>query len=119
MMERGQLQLEAMICFGIFLALLAVFLGQLNQAEQQASQALHALKAKTQAELCCFSADIVYTAGSSSVVQQEMHCTGKGNIVESHSGKSVKRAACLAAQIRLVQRGEKSVLEVKANEHYR
>ncbi|MFA4855639.1 MAG: hypothetical protein WC634_03580 [archaeon] len=115
---KGQLQLEAIICLAAFLAILGLFLAALNEAGTQANEALNALEAKAQAELCCLAADISYASGVSEI-SEEVQCTAQGSKVESETGGKKKSCESIAPEIRLVQEGEKSVLEVALNEHYR
>jgi len=115
---KGQLQLEAIICLAAFIAILGLFLAALNQAGTHAGNALNALEAKAQAELCCLAADTIYASGVSET-SEEMKCTAQGNRAESETGGKEKSCESIAPEIRLVQEGEKSVLEVTLNEHYR
>lgn len=115
---KGQLQLEAIICLAAFIAILGLFLSALNQAGTQAGKAMNALEAKAQAELCCLAADTIYASGVSEIAE-EMKCTAQGSRAESEKEGRKKSCESIAPEIRLVQQGEKSVLEVKLNEHYR
>jgi hypothetical protein len=117
MREGGQLQLEAIICFSAFLAILALFLASINEAGAGAEQAVLALKAKAEAERCCIVADAVY---ASNVLQlfSNVQCTAEGSIVKSEVSEKTKESECLAKEIRLVQQGNRKVLEVRLNDHY-
>ena len=91
---KGQLQLEAIICLAAFLAILGLFLSALNEAGMQANEALNALEAKAQAELCCLAADISYASGVSEI-SEEVQCTGQGSKAESETGERKKAAKAL------------------------
>jgi len=119
MREKGQLQLEAIICFAAFLAVLGLFLGSINEAGEEANHAVQALKAKAESEKCCIVVDAAYAGGLAEFSQKEMHCTAEGNLVQSIVGEKSAASKCIAEEIRLVKIGEKSVLEVKQSEHYR
>jgi len=108
------LQLEAGICFAAFLALLALFLGALATASMQSDGALVSLQEKVLAERCCAVADAAYASAISSF-SDLLGCGAEGNFAVAGG----KRSVCLAEEIRLVQRAGKSVLEVKADAHYR
>ncbi len=110
----GILQLEAAICLAVFLAVLALFLSVLNAASLDAETAIDQLEAKAQTEKCCIFADAMQAAGISSF-SGEVPCKagdGRAKMGEKHSD-------CLTSEIRLVQRGGKSVLELGFNAHYR
>jgi len=98
-MRKGQLQLEAIICFAVFLAILGIFLNSINQMSEEAGKASSAMEARAEAEQCCMIAD----------------CNSKGNIIESKE----KRCTAIAREIRLAQAGNESFLEVELNAHYR
>ncbi len=119
MKNSGVLQLEAMICFAVFLALLGGVLYNMHSMKGQSSSANNALRAKAKTELCCLALDSIYTGNVEEFVQREIPCTGKGSIVESDIGGRGKRTECIAQSIKTVQKGEESLLEVKLNDHYR
>ncbi len=116
--NKGQLQLEAAVCFAVFLAVLGLFLSAIGTAGEYSENSLHSLNAKAEAELCCIVADTIYASGLSEFLA-EMHCTSKGNTAESEISGKIKGCESIAKEIRLVQKGEKSVLEITLNEHYR
>ena len=113
----GQLQLEAAVCFAVFLAVLGLFLSAIGTAGEHSENSLHSLNAKAEAELCCITADTIYASGLSEFLE-EMHCTSEGNTAESEISGKIKGCESIAKEIRLVQKGEKSVLEITINEHY-
>ena len=113
--NKAQLQLEAAICFAVFLAVLGLFLAAINQAGEKANNSLNA---KAEAELCCIAANAIYASGVSELLA-EMHCTSKANAVKSKIGGKIKGCESIAKEIRLVQKGKTSVLEVTINEHYK
>ena len=119
MRENGQLQLEAIICFTAFLGILALFLASVNEAGAEAGQAALSLNAKAEAERCCIAADAVYASGVLQLFSNSMYCTAEGNIVKGKAGEKAKESECLAKEIRLVQQGNRRVLEVGLNDHYR
>ncbi len=119
MREKGQLQLEAIICFALFLGMLGLFLANINEATKQAEQALQGLKAKTETLVCCLAADTIYSSGVAELFSDRMSCTASQSLVKSRFGKKTKQSSCLAEEIRLIQSAKKSVLEVKPSEHYR
>ncbi len=114
----GQLQLEAAICFAVFLAVLGLFLSAIGTAGEHSMNSVNSLNAKTEAELCCIMADTIYSTGISEFLT-EINCTSKGNTAESEISGKIKGCETIAKEIRLVQKGEKSSLEVSINEHYR
>jgi len=114
----GQLQLEAIVCFAVFLAILGLFLSAIGTAGEHSINSVNSLNAKAEAELCCIMADTVYTSGISEFLT-EINCTSKRNSVESEISGKIKKCESIAKEIRLVQKGEKSSLEVSINEHYR
>ena len=112
------MQLEAAVCFAVFLAVLGLFLSAVVAAGEHSENSLYSLNAKAEAELCCIVADTIHSSGLSEFLE-EMHCTSKGNTAQSEMSGKIKGCESLAKEIRLVQKGEKSVLEVTINEHYR
>jgi hypothetical protein len=110
----GLLQLEAVICFAAFLAVLALFLSVLNQASLDAENAVGLLGEKARAEKCCIFVDAAYTAGISSFFG-EVPCDAENGRAKIGG----KLSDCLATDIRLVQRNGESVLELGLNGHYR
>ena len=110
----GILQLEAAICLAVFLAALALFLSVLNAAGQDAETAIGGLEAKSQTEKCCIFVDAMHAAGIS-FFSGEVPCKAEGG--RAKIGE--KQSDCLARDIRLVQKGGKSVLELGFNGHYR
>lgn len=116
--EKGQLQLEATICLAASIAITGLFLSALNETGANAGEALNALDAKSQAELCCLAADISYASGVSEIVE-EMKCTAQEDGAESETGGKAKSCESIAPEMRLIQEGEKSMLEVALNDHYR
>ena len=116
--KRGQLQLEAAVCFAVFLAVAGLFISAIGIAGEHSENSLDSLNAKAEAELCCIMADTIYTSGLSEFLA-EVNCTSKGNTAESEVSGKIKGCESIAKEIRLVQKGEKSVLEITLNEHYR
>ena len=114
MNSRGILQLEAIICLAAFLAVLTLFLSVLNAASLDAGTAVGGLGAKAQTEKCCIFADAMNAAGISSF-SGEIPCKAE----EGRAKMGGKQSDCLAQDIRLVQKGGKSVLELGLNGHYR
>ncbi len=114
----GQLQFEAIICFAVFLAIVGLFLSAIGTAGEHSINSVDSLNAKTEAELCCIMADTIYSTGISEFLT-EINCTSKGNTAESEISGKIKGCETIAKEIRLVQKGEKSSLEVSINEHYR
>ncbi len=114
----GQLQFEAAVCFAVFLAILGLFLSAVGTAGEHSINSVNSLNAKAEAELCCIMADIIYASGISEFLT-EINCTSKGNTAESEISGKIKGCESIAKEIRLVQKGEKSVLEININEHYR
>jgi hypothetical protein len=116
--KNGQLQLEAIICLAAFIAILGMLLAALNQAGMEANNAMEALGANSRAELCCLAADISY-AGGIGEIRGETHCTAEGTMAKSGAGANEKDCESIAPEIRIVQEGKKSRLEVTLNAHYR
>ncbi len=114
----GQLQLEAAICFAVFLTVLGLFLSAIGTAGEHSMNSVNSLNAKAEAELCCIMADTIYASGISEYLT-EINCTSKGNLAEREISGKIKGCESIAKEIRLVQKGEKSVLEITINEHYR
>ncbi len=114
-MRKGQLQLEAIICFAVFLAILGIFLNSINQMSEEAGKASSAMEARAEAEQCCMIADSVYSNGLLGIYRTGTKCNSKGNIIESKE----KRCTAIAREIRLAQAGNESFLEVELNAHYR
>lgn len=114
----GQLQLEAAICFAVFLAVMGLFLSAIGTAGEHSINSVNSLNAKAEAELCCIMADIIYTSGITEFLT-EINCTSKENNIESEISGKIKSCESIAKEIRLVQKGKKSSLEVSINEHYR
>ena len=114
----GQLQLEAAICFAVFLTVMGLFLSTIGTIGEHSINSVNSLNAKAEAELCCVMADTIYTSGISEFFT-EINCTSKQNNVESEISGKTKGCESIAKEIRLVQKGEKSSLEVSINEHYR
>jgi len=114
MNQKGVLQLEATICFAAFLAALALFLSILGQSGLEAEYAVGRLGEKAKAEKCCVFVDSAFASGISYF---------SGNVpCEAEGGKakvSGKKSDCLAKDMRLVERGGKTVLEIGLNERYR
>ena len=117
--QRGQLQLEAILCFCAFLAILALFASALNQASGQAEQAGSLLAAKSNAESCCIAADSVYATGLSGSLAGSWNCHSSGSTAEGKDGANSKSASCIARRITVEQAGNKTVLEVSLDGHYR
>ena len=119
MKKKGQLQLEAVICIAVFLAILTGFIGAANSASLEAEEAVLSLGAKTRAEACCILTDSVYSTGIFEEIKTGLNCKGDGEKTEASAGGKGRTAECIAREIRTVQEGEKNVLEVSANAHYR
>jgi len=114
MNKKGQLQLEAIVCFAAFLGILAIFIGSISFDEK----AINALEAKKLAEGCCIAVDNVFASGVSRLLSEKNSCTVEGNQAMAIVEGKKKLAGCLA-KARLVQAGKETVLEVEHNEHYR
>ncbi len=116
--EKGQLQLEAIACFCVFLALLAIMLHSVNNMNTEAQDAVAVLKAKAATEFCCTGADALYS-GNVKELFPAMPCSAKENVVESSEGEKMKKTQCIAPLLKTVERKQGNFLEVTPNEHYR
>ncbi len=116
--KKGQLQLEAIACFCVFLALLAIMLHSVNNMNTEAQDAVAALKAKAATEFCCIGADALYS-GNVKELLPAMPCSANENVVESSEGEKMKKTQCIAPLLKTVEREQGNKLEVTPNEHYR
>jgi len=116
--NKGQLQLEAIACFCVFLGLLAIMLHSVNNMNVQATEALAALKAKAATEFCCIGADALYS-GNIKELLPAMPCSAKENEVESSEAEKLKKTQCIAPMLKTVEREQGNRLEVTPNDHYR
>jgi len=119
MRQNGQLHIEAIICIALFISALSAALAGLDGAKESANAAEKSLIAKAGAEACCISVDSFYGNSADYLLEGGRNCTGNGGTVQSGSGGKTKQSQCIAGGIKTVQAGEKSVLEVAANGHYR
>ena len=110
---KGQVQLEAIICFVIFLAMLGQTLSSMGQINIESKEAMNMFKEKVTAETCCLTADTVYATGTT-ISGKTMHCEAKGQIIYSNQ----KNCSVFSKEIRLVQTDGKTTMEVSTNKHY-
>ena len=116
---KGQMQLEAILCFGVFIAILAGMAAAMNEIGFEAEEAAVSFRVKSRAEACCVLADSVYGSGISGSVETKLGCFGEGGkAFASESGKE-KETECIAQAIRPVQSFGESFLEVGPDGHYR
>jgi hypothetical protein len=117
--EKGQLQLEAVICIALIFALVSFALAAVNSLKSAAGKNNEMLLAEAKAQKCSMAANLLFSNGAGRIEMQET-CYGSSE----HEVKSVfsgreKSAFSVAGKVSSVQTGEKTVLEVKVDEHYR
>lgn len=118
--QRGQLQLEAAICFACFLALLGVGMQALAGIGERGSEAMDMVSAKGSALACSTVIDSMYSNGVEQLAGYEARCTVAGEReVVGKEGGSEKRAFFLPERVRVLQAGEKTIVSVELNGHYR
>lgn len=116
--ERGILQIEAMLCFAAFAAILGLFIAAINAGWEGAGPALDSVKARENAESCCIIADAIFAGNAAGLSGMEMPCNASGGTIESIANETSKKCDCLSAEVRLSNSGKKSTVEVKTNGHY-
>ncbi len=117
-MNQGQIQFEALACFLVFLALLALTLNSVKYAEGLSRESVQALEAKKISENCCLLVDSAYSNGIQEMASLK-GCVAEKNSVKGVVGEKAKASECLAKKAKSVQKNSKSVLEVELCEHYR
>jgi hypothetical protein len=115
---RGQVHIEAIVCFACFLGILGLAMHALSESGKSAEKAASAIEAKSSAEQCCAAVDSVYSNGAAGLPLAQMQCMVEENSVESRRGEKEKQSDCLAPEFRVAQSGGKSALEVALSEHY-
>lgn len=118
MNKKAQTQIEAVICLTIFLAILGQAMATMNQTNALSKEATDSVTAKTRAQACCILADTVYTTNAT-ITGKMAKCETKEQTIQSTQGKQTKNCKALSKKIKMVQSGEKTTMEVTANEHYK
>lgn len=112
------INLEAMISFLCFLAILGVFVGLLNLSIQEALDKGEFLRARLSAEKCSSIIDAFYANSGGEIIDLEIDCTmQQGEIIAEENGRRGK-AAILNNKTKLLQLGTGTIIEVGVGEHY-
>ena len=118
--NRGQLQLEAIICLACFFALLSVSLHSLSQVSLQSSAAADAIAAKSNSLLCSTLIDSMYSNSAAQLAEEKLPCAiAQDGKVKSVVRNKEKSANSIPENVKLVQVGNRTIVSVELNEHYR
>jgi len=116
MNSKAQTQVEAIICLTVFLAILGQAVSTMGQIKEMAEEGNDAASAKGTAQACCMLADTVYATNATAT---EASCEAKDGEMTATKGSKNKKCKPLSEKIRMVQTGEKTIMEVSTNEHYK
>ena len=116
---RGQICIEALLALLAFLALLSLFVSLLEAETGRTELAAEALDAEAQAQHCSLLVDALYSNNSGSIAfETACRATGAHRITCAAGGRS-KEEFVLAPRAASVQAGNKTLIEVGTNDHYR
>ena len=112
--------MEALICFAAFLAIISLCIGIISQHKMQMEAAADAVVAEAQAQHCAVAVNALFSNGVKTISSTAENCYPyeEGEIASGNQGEQ-KRASTIAHEIKLLQIGNKQLLEVTGNEHYR
>ena len=115
----GQMQLEAIICIAALFGVVASALSAVNMMAEASEHNAGMLLAEAGVQKCSVAADILYANGGGGITLNE-NCYGNNE----HEVKSAfkdweKSAFSVAKEITTVQTGNRTLLEVKVDDHYR
>ena len=116
----GQVHLEALICFAVFMAIVGSFLAAMGNIETDAKTGADAFTAESSAQKCAIVIDSLYANGGGELDNLEINCfLKKKNWVGSTSGENEKIAFAFPNEIEFFHLGGKTTMWVKVNAHYR
>ena len=119
MNKNGQLHLEAIICFGVFIALLSASAAVLAEQAAMARGASDAVHAYSEALACSIVTDSMFANSSKELEGVEFRCFSESrHFVSGKADDARKDSYSIAENIQTSGQGKMARLEVEVLEHY-
>ncbi|MDP6670760.1 MAG: hypothetical protein QGI60_03005 [archaeon] len=113
------MQLEVIICLALLFAIITVSLVAIGSLKVNSEKNGEILLAEAKAQKCAIVANSLFSNGAKKVALSEnCYAVGIGKIASSVN-ESEREAFSIAKGLGSAQLGNKTVLEVKINEHYK
>ena len=119
MCNKGQMQLELIMCLAMLFAIITISLAVVGSLKISSEKSGEILLAEAKAQKCAIAANSLFSNGAKKVALNEnCYATGGGKIASSVNGNE-REAFSIAKGLGSTRLGNKTVLEVKINEHYK
>ena len=119
MSSKGQMQLEIIMCLAMLFAIITISLAAIGSLKVGSDKSGEILLAEAKAQKCAVAANSLFSNGAKKVALNEnCYAIGNGEIANSVNGNE-REAFSIAKGLGSAQVGNRTVLEVKVNEHYK
>lgn len=119
MHSRGQVQLEAAICLALLFSVITISLAAIGSLKVGSENSGEILLAKANAQKCAVAANSLFSNSAKKVaLNEKCYAVGNGKIASSVN-ENKRTAFSIAKGLGSVQLGNRTVLEVKSNDHYK